>query len=96
MASVNSAIESEHEITARGADGIPGIVVEFADVNSPPDYDALVKQISGSDAVRAFEGELKIWFETQTEPEDRTQDPPFLGSFLITRTYDAKSGERVQ
>ena len=93
--SVNAAIESDLEITARAADGVPGMVVHFDDVDSPPDYDSLVEQISGNDAVRAFEGELRIWFETQTEPEDRTQDPPFLGSFLITRTYDAKSGERV-
>jgi hypothetical protein len=94
VASVTKGIQVDHEVTARAADGIPGILVKFGETE--PDYDSLVESISENEAVKSFEGELRIWFETQTEPADRTKDPPFLGSFLTTRTYDAKTGQRIR
>lgn len=93
VASVTKEIQIDYEITARTADGVPGILVMFGETE--PDYDSVVELISQNEAVKSFEGDLRIWFETQTEPADRTKDPPFLGSFLMTRTYDAKTGQRI-
>jgi hypothetical protein len=94
VASVTKEIQVDYEIRARVADGVPGILVKFGETE--PDYDSVVELISKNEAVKSFEGELRIWFETQTEPADRTKDPPFLGSFLTTRTYDAKTGQRIR
>jgi hypothetical protein len=83
----------DHQLSARVEDGVPGILVTWDETE--PDYDSIVALISGHEAVKSFEGDLRIWFEKQTEPADRTSDPPFLGTFMMTRAYDAKTGEWI-
>ena len=92
--SLTKEVEVDHEILAKAADGVPGILIKFGETE--PDYDSLVELISENRAVKSFEGELRIWFETQTKPADRSKDPPFLGAFKTTRTYDAKTGQRIR
>ena len=52
----------------------------------------IVDKIMQHEAVQAFDGELLIGFETQTEPAN--PDANFLGSTTMHGTYDAKTGEK--
>ncbi len=83
----------DHQLSARVEDGVLGILVTWNE--NEPDYDPIVALISEHEAVKSFEGDLRIWFEKQTEEADRSGDPPFPGAFLLTRAYDAKTGERI-
>jgi len=90
VAVASKDIETKHTMTAASWGGIPAIVVktETMDVEQKP----IVDKIMQHEAVQAFEGELLIGFETQTEPAN--PDANFLGSTTMHGTYDAKTGEK--
>lgn len=87
------SLEIDYEVSAQTWDGVPVIVVKVDDPNS--DYRSVIGAITNAPVVRSFEGELYLALETQTEPPDLKQDPPYLGGTLILGQFDAKTGRRL-
>lgn len=91
--SVKKNVQGNFEVTSLLSGEHMGILINFQ--GEEPDYDSIVKLITANKDIQAFEGDLRIFFETQTEPEDLTKAIPFRGKFVTTRTYNAKSGEQI-